>query len=71
MMRDLDELLDFYGSQQRPQPTQYSFHWTNSKTLRNCITLAMLGAKNGNTSSLKTLRLIKDLCMVERLVMIN
>ncbi|MVM28857.1 hypothetical protein GO755_02345 [Spirosoma sp. HMF4905] len=60
-MSDISELLDFYGSQQLPQTTSQSSHWTNSKTLRNCINLAMRGAKNGNESSLKTLRLIKDL----------
>ncbi|MVM30491.1 hypothetical protein GO755_10640 [Spirosoma sp. HMF4905] len=64
-MSDLDELLDFYGPQQLPQTTQYYSHWTNSKNLRNCINLAMRGAKNGNTSSLKTLQLIRVLLVAQ------
>ncbi|MVM34578.1 hypothetical protein GO755_31405 [Spirosoma sp. HMF4905] len=64
-MNDLGELLAFYGTRQLSQTTPQFSHWTNSKNLRNCITLAMRGAENGNESSLKTLRLIKDLLVAQ------
>ncbi|MVM31362.1 hypothetical protein GO755_15060 [Spirosoma sp. HMF4905] len=62
---NFDELLDFYGAGMVSQSIQPYSHWSNSKNLRNCINLAMNGAKNGNESSLKTLHLIKDLFMAQ------
>ncbi|GAB4023774.1 hypothetical protein GCM10028808_75030 [Spirosoma migulaei] len=59
-MNDLNELLDYFQGRYLPDTEFVISRWAKTCNLRQCVKLALINAQNGNKTSIKTLRLIRQ-----------
>ncbi|MVM37674.1 hypothetical protein GO730_08805 [Spirosoma sp. HMF3257] len=59
-MNELNELLAYFQGRNLPDTEFVISRWARTCNLRQCVQLALINARNGNKTSTKTLRLIRE-----------